>query len=127
MLDSTSLVPQDFVLLIPIGTRGMMIYPTMKVTHVPVLAMIYSRWHAYIGLLQDTHYYAYADLYRSDGQKRSVYIYRFLTAGTIDGESLSAFRAKRVANAPYTEKIYQRQITKLGLSSSTLCFSTHVR
>ena len=24
----------------------------------------------------------------SDGQKRSVYIYRFLTAGTIDGESL---------------------------------------
>ncbi|KAH9998501.1 P-loop containing nucleoside triphosphate hydrolase protein [Russula compacta] len=40
----------------------------------------------------------------SDGQKRSVYIYRFLTAGTID------------------EKIYQRQITKLGLSSSTLIF-----
>jgi len=37
-----------------------------------------------------------------DGQKRSVYIYRFLTAGTID------------------EKIYQRQITKLGLSSTLI-------
>lgn len=37
-----------------------------------------------------------------DGQKRSVYIYRFLTAGTID------------------EKIYQRQITKLGLSNTLI-------
>ena len=27
------------------------------------------------------------DFARSDGQKRSVYIYRFLTAGTIDGRS----------------------------------------
>ncbi|KAF8348116.1 P-loop containing nucleoside triphosphate hydrolase protein [Amanita rubescens] len=33
-----------------------------------------------------------------DGQKRPVFIYRFLTTGTID------------------EKIYQRQVTKLGLS-----------
>ncbi|KAI0066149.1 hypothetical protein BV25DRAFT_1879216 [Artomyces pyxidatus] len=37
-----------------------------------------------------------------DGQKREVFIYRFLTAGTID------------------EKIYQRQITKLGLSSTLI-------
>ncbi|KAJ3805914.1 SNF2 family N-terminal domain-containing protein [Lentinula lateritia] len=37
-----------------------------------------------------------------DGQKRPVFIYRFLTAGTID------------------EKIYQRQIIKLGLSNGTL-------
>ncbi|KAI9442270.1 SNF2 family N-terminal domain-containing protein [Lactarius indigo] len=37
-----------------------------------------------------------------DGQKRSVYIYRFLTTGTID------------------EKIYQRQITKLGLSRTLI-------
>ncbi|KIY48038.1 hypothetical protein FISHEDRAFT_44019 [Fistulina hepatica ATCC 64428] len=38
-----------------------------------------------------------------DGQKRTVYIYKFLTAGTID------------------EKIYQRQVTKLGLSNSKSC------
>ncbi|KAI0700892.1 P-loop containing nucleoside triphosphate hydrolase protein [Cytidiella melzeri] len=37
-----------------------------------------------------------------DGQKRPVFIYRFLTAGSID------------------EKIYQRQVTKLGLSDSLL-------
>ncbi|CAL1708125.1 unnamed protein product [Somion occarium] len=37
-----------------------------------------------------------------DGQKRPVFIYRFLTAGTID------------------EKIFQRQVTKLGLSNSLM-------
>jgi hypothetical protein len=54
-----------------------------------------------------------------DGQKRSVYIYRFLTAGTIDGESLWLSKMMPVANGPIAEKIYQRQITKLGLSNST--------
>ncbi|KAK7472895.1 helicase [Stygiomarasmius scandens] len=44
---------------------------------------------------------AMARCYR-DGQKRPVFIYRFLTAGTID------------------EKIYQRQIIKLGLSNSLM-------
>jgi DNA repair and recombination protein RAD54B len=84
--------------------------------------MTYSRWHAYIGLSQISFIMLDADLHHSDGQKRSVYIYRFLTAGTIDGEFLSTFRANCVANMPYAEKIYQRQITKLGLSSSTLLF-----
>ncbi|KAG8869071.1 helicase [Serendipita sp. 405] len=41
-----------------------------------------------------------------DGQKRPVYIYRLLTAGTID------------------EKIFQRQITKIGLSDAMMGTST---
>jgi hypothetical protein len=84
--------------------------------------MTYSRWHAYIGLLQTPSLRLTLTFYRSDGQKRSVYIYRFLTAGTIDGEFLLAFFTNLIANVPYAEKIYQRQITKLGLSSSTLFF-----
>jgi hypothetical protein len=84
--------------------------------------MTYSRWHAYIGLLQTSSLRLTLTFNRSDGQKRSVYIYRFLTTGTIDGEILSAFFTNLIANVPYAEKIYQRQITKLGLSSSTLFF-----
>jgi hypothetical protein len=84
--------------------------------------MTFSRWDAYIGLLLlliPTKVLD-ADLCRviRDGQKRSVYIYRFLTAGTIDGESLERTRTVPVVNVPIAEKIYQRQITKLGLSNS---------
>ncbi|KAF7375992.1 hypothetical protein MSAN_00013800 [Mycena sanguinolenta] len=43
-----------------------------------------------------------------DGQKRPVFIYRFLTAGAID------------------EKIYQRQVTKLGLSNSLMGSSSSI-
>jgi DNA repair and recombination protein RAD54B len=60
-----------------------------------------------------------ADPCGSDGQKRSVYIYRFLTAGTIDGEFYRLVEMIHVANMWNPEKIYQRQITKLGLSSSS--------
>ncbi|KAF9451278.1 RAD54B protein [Macrolepiota fuliginosa MF-IS2] len=42
-----------------------------------------------------------------DGQKRPVFIYRFLTAGAID------------------EKIYQRQVTKLALSDSLIGSATN--
>lgn len=55
--------------------------------------------------------------WKRDGQKRPVYIYRFLTAGTIDGglsneyKTLSSYVIKNV------EKIFQRQVTKLGLSN----------
>ncbi len=56
-----------------------------------ILAMTFSRWHVYIGLLP-TPAAIVVDpnlcWVPRDGQKRSVYIYRFLTAGTIDGESL---------------------------------------
>ncbi|KAF7790310.1 hypothetical protein EIP86_001264 [Pleurotus ostreatoroseus] len=54
-----------------------------------------------------------------DGQKRPVFIYRFLTAGSIDGKVhhlKNTFCYSRV----YPEKIYQRQVTKLGLSNSLL-------
>lgn len=39
-----------------------------------------------------------SNVLRSDGQKRPVFIYRLVTAGAID------------------EKIFQRQVTKIGLS-----------
>lgn len=42
----------------------------------------------------------------SDGQKKQVFIYRLLTANTID------------------EKIYQRQLTKTGLSEQMMAQGT---
>jgi hypothetical protein len=48
--------------------------------------MTFSRWHVFIGLSQTSVFMFDTHPYRSDGQKRSVYIYRFLTTGTIDGE-----------------------------------------
>jgi SNF2 family DNA or RNA helicase len=52
--------------------------------------MTFSQWHVSIGLLLTHAILLDSDpcWVPSDGQKRSVYIYRFLTAGTIDGESL---------------------------------------
>lgn len=41
-----------------------------------------------------------------DGQKKECFIYRFITTGTID------------------EKIFQRQITKIGLADSVMVSST---
>lgn len=58
------------------------------------------------------------DFAASDGQKRSVYIYRFLTAGTIDGRSDRLVEGQYLIPMLNLEKIYQRQTTKLGLSSS---------
>ncbi|KAH9994001.1 P-loop containing nucleoside triphosphate hydrolase protein [Russula vinacea] len=60
------------------------------------LCLVDSDWNPRCDALHHSEIYSHS----ADGQKRSVYIYRFLTAGTID------------------EKIYQRQITKLGLSNS---------
>ena len=54
-------------------------------------------------------------LQRRDGQKRPVFIYRLLSAGTIDG----SWRMRRFSSLNTyitTEKIFQRQVTKLGLS-----------
>lgn len=54
-----------------------------------------------------------------DGQKRPVYIYRLLTTGTIDGEQWRRWQVvpfKLVSS----EKIYQRQVTKMGLSDCEL-------
>lgn len=63
------------------------------------LVLLDSDWNPAIDLQ------AMARIFR-DGQKRPVYIYRFLTTGTID------------------EKIFQRQLTKHGLSSTVLDLDT---
>ena len=55
---------------------------------------------------------------KRDGQKRPVYIYRFLTAGTIDGGLFyMAETSLSCIDINTTEKIFQRQVTKLGLSN----------
>jgi DNA repair and recombination protein RAD54B len=54
---------------------------------------------------------------KRDGQKHPVFIYRFLTAGTIDG-GLSNKNKTQTSYIIYNlEKIFQRQVTKLGLSN----------
>ena len=53
---------------------------------------------------------------KSDGQKRTVYIYRFLTTGTIDGKVIPFIRGDCGYIHVDPEKIFQRQVTKLGLS-----------
>ena len=53
-----------------------------------------------------------------DGQKRPVHIYRFLTAGTIDGALfLNISLPETDISSYHLEKIYQRQVTKIGLSN----------
>lgn len=58
-------------------------------TSVSYALSVIAIWHVYLHV-------------KSDGQKRPVYIYRFLTTNAID------------------EKIYQRQITKTGLSDQMM-------
>jgi hypothetical protein len=65
-----------------------------------------------------------------DGQKKRVFVYRFLATGTIEGTYHIACARQRGgggrladcvrAIGEKTEKIYQRQITKQGLSSSVV-------
>jgi hypothetical protein len=88
--DSTSSALQDFASLIPTGTQGVTLYITAKSTHVPHSShdlQSMARIHRFV---TNPPIVLNADFcwVPSDGQKRSVYIYRFLTAGTIDGESL---------------------------------------
>ena len=48
-------------------------------------AMTFNQWPEYTGMYLMTCRERCLNSYDSDGQKRAVYIYRFLTAGTIDG------------------------------------------
>ncbi|KAG8756642.1 helicase [Serendipita sp. 396] len=84
--------------------------------------MIYRLWQGYIGMSP----YATKDvplMMISDGQKRPVYIYRLLTAGTIDGKHYS-LGWSCIGLISLTEKIFQRQITKIGLSDAMMGTST---
>lgn len=79
--------------------------------------MTYNQWHESIGLLVRGSLLSLMLIPQySDGQKRPVFIYRFLTAGTIDGEYTQCSMAG-VSYGQCTEKIYQRQVTKIGLSN----------
>lgn len=55
----------------------------------PVLVMTSKAWHVSIGKSgasgKVTDHCRFLTRVHSDGQKRPVFIYRFLTAGTIDG------------------------------------------
>ena len=68
-----------------VGRVGMFVADT---TDREILAMICSPWPVFIGmsLLRTRQRLNDVDNKHSDGQKRPVFIYRFLTAGSIDGE-----------------------------------------
>ena len=70
--------------------------------------MIYSLWRVSIGECYAMHAMPCAEMhhYDRDGQKRPVYIYRFLTTGTIDGmfrhASYSPLTEMRMSQRKYT-------------------------
>lgn len=81
-------------------------------------AMTYSLWLDVTG--EHLHSFSISlltSLRKRDGQKRPVYIYRFLTAGTIDGGLSNKNETWPSYIIDDVEKIFQRQVTKLGLSN----------
>ena len=78
--------------------------------------MTCRRWRAFIGtekLLYGIDTSNESPACR-DGQRRPVFIYRLLSTGTIDGGHMST-PLDQQADA-LAEKIFQRQVTKVGLS-----------
>lgn len=76
-----------------------------------------ARCHRWIGFEVEFWHLAYQSTYR-DGQRRPVFIYRFLTTGAIDGKRRIYRNNQYWAWLEWRiEKVYQRQVTKLGLSA----------
>ena len=81
--------------------------------------MICNQWPEYIGRSKIALIpHLCPDLGFRDGQKRPVFIYRFLTAGAIDGMfTIQDAQRVQLTTRLCSEKIFQRQVTKLGLSN----------
>lgn len=108
---------QGFSSLTRIGTLGLFAlnsHGKSSIHHILVV-MISSQWRAAIGRFHILPWINRDLPAFSDGQKRPVFIYRLLTAGTIDGE-FTFYQGQDLKFNKASEKIYQRQVTKLALS-----------
>jgi len=108
---------RGFSSLTRIGTLGLFALNSHRKSNIHhiLVVMISSQWRAAIGRFHTLPWISRDLRAFSDGQKRPVFIYRLLTAGTIDGE-FTFYQGQDLKFNKASEKIYQRQVTKLALS-----------